>query len=590
MCNGHHSPLVRWGVTSQFLWTLSQWLLWLVVTSLLLPKTGVRAQNFTSPDSDLCRAAESAREKSAIFWSGGPLPGDWYQPCPVEWQVRSGSGSGWTAFQIQNGEVSGWRMTLRGERDAVLRDVIPHEVDHAVRASLCRQPLPRWLDEGCASLFESSESHAQLRQQLVASRKRLLTAESLNHMVYPASGTETTQLYAEGFSLVEYLLSRGTPRQLLQLQQSSQPPSRSLVQVYRQELPELLRDWHQWEEQRSARGSRCDCVNCSWHKSSNTPVTSPASQRSKPMLTIWTASWCGPCQRFRNDMATLPRFRQQLESQYQIVSRDIARSRQAAQLADIATVPTFETNGRRVTGYLGPDWLLQQLEIGTSPASLAPSKAVPDESPIKLPTQPTELNVKPLPLNLDAPSPPALLTPPLNPSTEPVSTPKVVPAHPEHPALAPPSPLIMQPSWGRILELVPTALTVLSTVGVIGGTAATGGVGGVALMILLKLLKRRATRLAQSKVSPNDSLSEGGAAHSIRAPFPRQLDEAGELLELRQSEGRVATLDTLRGMFLDDELEKLKSDSDPQVAALVRRIHEAVDSRVDEVAPLTTKA
>ena len=590
MCNSHHSPLVRWGVTSQFLWILSQWLVWLVVTALLLPKTGVWAQNFTSPDSDLCRAAESAREKSAIFWSGGPLPGDWYQPCPVEWQVKSGFGSGWTAFQIQNGEVSGWRMTLRGERDAVLRDVIPHEVDHAVRASLCRQPLPRWLDEGCASLFESPESHAQLRQHLVISRKRLLTPETLNQMDYPASGAETTQLYAEGFSLVEYLLSRGSPRQLLQLQQSRQPLSRSLVQVYRQELPELLRDWHQWEEQRSARGSRCDCVNCPWHKSSNAPVTSPANQHSKPTLTIWSATWCGPCQRFRNDMATLPRFRQQLESRYQIVSRDIARSSQAAQLANIATVPTFETYGRRVTGYLGPDWLLQQLGIGTIPAPLAPSKTVPDDSLIKPPTQPTEQNVTPPLRDLDITSHPAPVTPPPNQSPEPISTPKVVPAHIELPTTAPPSPIIMQPSWGRILELVPTALTVLSTVGVIGGTAATGGVGGVALMILLKLLKRRATRSAQGKVSPNDSLAEGGAAHSVRAPFPRQLDEAGELLELRQSEGRVATLDTLRGMFLDDELEKLKGDSDPQVAALVRRINEAVDSRVDEVAPLTTKA
>jgi hypothetical protein len=149
---------------------------------------------------------------------------------------------------------------------------------------------------------------------------------------------------------------------------------------------------------------------------------------------------------------------------------------------------------------------------------------------------------------------------------------------------------LISPPWGRILDLVPTALTILSTVGVIGGSAATGGVGGVALMILLKLWKRRATRSSQGKVSPSDSIVEGGAAPSLRAPFPRQLDEAGELLELRQSEGRVATLDTLRGMFLDDELEKLKSDPDPQIASVVRRIREAVDTRVDEVAPLTTKA
>ena len=51
----------------------------------------------------------------------------------------------------------------------------------------------------------------------------------------------------------------------------------------------------------------------------------------------------------------------------------------------------------------------------------------------------------------------------------------------------------------------------------------------------------------------------------------------------------MATLDALRGMFLDDELDKLKSESYPSRAAIVRQIRAAVDNRVDEVAPLTTK-
>ncbi|MFO1004828.1 MAG: thioredoxin family protein [Planctomycetaceae bacterium] len=588
----------RQSILAQVFWVLCHWLFRMATTSMLLPASGIWAQNFTSPDLDLCRAAETAREKSAVFWSGHPLPGNWYQPCPVEWQIRSGSGSGWTVFQIQNGEVFGWRMTLRGERNTVLNDVIPHEVDHAVRASLCRRALPRWLDEGCASLFESPESHDQLRQQLVTSQRRVLTAGTLDQMDYPVSGTETTQLYAEGFSLVEYLLSRGTPRQLLQVQQSPQPPSRSLVQVYHREIPELLHDWHQWEQQRSARGSRCDCVDCPWHRSPSTTVAPPTDQGAKPTLTIWSASWCGPCQRFHQDMATRPRFRQQLESRYQIVIRDIARSPQTAQQANITTVPTFEINGRRITGYLGPDWLLQQLEIATTPAPPAPSKPATNEPPATPPTPPTDQNDAPPEPKLDGPrllapntTPPPDSSPtaPSQPE-EPASAPELVPAQQQPDAVPPPVPLISPPPWGRILELVPTALTILSTVGVIGGSAATGGVGGVALMILLKLWKRRATRSSQGKASPSDSLVKGGAVPSLRAPFPRQLDEAGELLELRQSEGRVATLDTLRGMFLDDELEKLKSDSNPQVASVVRRIRDAVDSRVDEVAPLTTKA
>ncbi len=582
-----HLPINR----HQLLRSVRSELIRLLFASLLVPAAGVWAQNFSSPDPDICRAAEAARKQSALFWSGRPLPGDWYQPCPVVWQVRTGTGSGWTAFQIQNGEVFGWRMSLRGNRNTVFRDVIPHEVDHAVRASLCRRPLPRWLDEGCASLFESAESHAQLRLQLMTSQRRLLTSTTIDQMDYPASGSDTAQLYAEGFSFVEYLLSRGTPQEVLQLQQTQEPLSLSLVQVYRQELRQLLQDWHEWERGRVTLGTRCDCVQCPWHRSPATTDTPPGETKKAP-LTIWSATWCAPCQSFHRDLDTLPQFRKQLEAKFQLIERDIDRSPQAAQQANISTVPTFETGGRRITGYLGPDWLLQQLGASAPATPSDRSNSPSANSPGPAKDQEPDPKIPPLSASPDASQP--VVPAPFNPTPDQPSVhAPALTSEPEReakPAASLPTPLKSHPPWGRILELAPTALTILSTVGVIGGTAATGGVGGVALMILFKLLKRRATRTIQGKVTSNATTSEGGAAHNNRAPFPRQLDEAGELLGLRQSEGRVATLDTLRGMFLDDELEKLKSDSDPQVAAVIRRIRDAVDSRVDEVAPLTTKS
>ena len=578
------------GHRHQLLRSVRSVLIRLLFASLLLPAAGAWAQNFSSPDPDICRAAEAAREQSALFWLGRPLPGDWYQPCPVVWQVRTGTGSGWTAFQIQNGEVSGWRMSLRGNRNTVLRDVIPHEVDHAVRASLCRRPLPRWLDEGCASLFESAESHAQLRQQLMTSQRRFLTSTTIDQMDYPASGSDTTQLYAEGFSFVEYLLSRGTPQEVLQLQQTQEPLSHSLVQVYRQELPQLLQDWHEWERGRVTLGTRCDCVHCPWHRSPATTNTRPGANKKAP-LTIWSATWCAPCQNFHRDLDTLPQFRKQLEAKFRLIERDIDQSPQAARQANITTVPTFGTGSRRITGYLGPDWLLQQLSASTptTPKDQSNSPSANSSGPPS--NQEPNPKIAPLSSSPDAiqPAVPAPLNPtPGKPSTR-DPAPTSEPEREAKPAASLPTPLKSHPPWSRIFELAPTALTILSTVGVIGGTAATGGVGGIALMILFKLLKRRATRTVQGKVTSSATSSEGGAAHINRAPFPRQLDEAGELLGLRQSEGRVATLDTLRGLFLDDELDKLKSDSDPQVAAVIRRIRNAVDSRVDEVAPLTTK-
>ena len=74
-------------------------------------------------------------------------------------------------------------------------------------------------------------------------------------------------------------------------------------------------------------------------------------------------------------------------------------------------------------------------------------------------------------------------------------------------------------------------------------------------------------------------------------PLPRELDEAGELLRLRHREGRVAALDALRGMVLDDELERLAADSPHGSgdAAAAARLRTLVDDRVRQIAPLSVR-
>lgn len=518
--------------------------------------------NFTAPDAEFIRAAEIAREHSARFWSGEQLPGDWFAPCPIQWPQTTGPGSGWTSFQFQRGEVFGWQMTLRGERSQVLADVIPHEVDHAVRATLCRRPLPRWLDEGCASLFESADSHERLREVLRTAQCPLLTTTTLNESNYPTDERQLAQLYAEGFSLVEYLLTLGTPQDLLRVQQSEASPTQSLVQVYRIETPQLLANWQTWQRQRLRVGSRCDCVNCPYHRTRPGSTVEPA----KPRLTIWTAEWCEPCQRFHADWKANSQLRQTIESHYQVVVRDWDQDRSLANRSGISTVPTFQAEQREVQGYLGPDWLLEQLGLKPPRSEPRPSPAEPPPKTEHSPTVPSqEAPPKIAPLVIPT-GPPLLSLPPLTQHPEPP------PADTSRPSIG-----------GRLVALAPMVISVLTSLGVISGTAFTGGIGGVALMIVWRLIKRRATRAATSKAS------QGGTSGSA-APFPRELDEAGELLGLRKSEGRVATLDTLRGMFLDDELSKLHDSPDPTAAALAQKLRAAIDKRVDEVAPLTTRS
>jgi len=49
----------------------------------------------------------------------------------------------------------------------------------------------------------------------------------------------------------------------------------------------------------------------------------------------------------------------------------------------------------------------------------------------------------------------------------------------------------------------------------------------------------------------------------------------------------VGILDALRGMFLEDEIEKLKA-TNPEADSIINQLAEAIDRRVDDVAPLST--
>ncbi|MGE0374509.1 MAG: hypothetical protein AB7I48_12015 [Planctomycetaceae bacterium] len=140
---------------------------------------------------------------------------------------------------------------------------------------------------------------------------------------------------------------------------------------------------------------------------------------------------------------------------------------------------------------------------------------------------------------------------------------------------------------------MPFALSGLEVAGILGGTAATGGLGTIAFAAFWRLLRRRRLgkqvpwiRLATLSDAPN--AGEEADREVSRAPFPRRLDEARQLLALRQSEGRVATLDALRGMFLDDELAKLTSSGNDVEASIANSLKTAIDARVEEVAPLST--
>ena len=158
---------------------------------------------------EIARAAEYYRRELAIEWTGKPMP-DWGKPCPVHVKVgdRMGAG-GATTFSFDRGEVFGWKMEVQGSMQRILDSVLPHEVSHTIFACYFRRPLPRWADEGAATLVEhESERRRQTRtlSQVIRTSRRIPLRQLLTMTEYPTDMEDVLTLYAEGYSLADLLV------------------------------------------------------------------------------------------------------------------------------------------------------------------------------------------------------------------------------------------------------------------------------------------------------------------------------------------------------------------------------------------------
>ncbi len=157
------------------------------------------------------KAAELYRRQLAVFWLGKPLP-NWSRPCRIS--VREGAlgAGGQTTFQFVRGEVLNWRMQVQGTLERILDSVLPHEVNHTIFACHFRRPLPRWADEGAATLFEHrSEQLKQLAllNEVIRNKNEIISLRDLLSMKeYPQGQRPMLTLYAQGYALADFLVQQ----------------------------------------------------------------------------------------------------------------------------------------------------------------------------------------------------------------------------------------------------------------------------------------------------------------------------------------------------------------------------------------------
>lgn len=169
----------------------------------------------TAPTDEIAQqcalVAEECRERVAIEWLGKTLP-RWYRPCTVSVKVGQIGAGGKTEFSFDRGEVFGWRMSVQGTLERILDSVIPHEVSHTIFACHFRRPLPRWADEGAATLVEhESEQNRQrlMLKQVMNNGHRIPLKKLLAMKEYPTDMEGVLTLYAEGYSLADFLVQAG---------------------------------------------------------------------------------------------------------------------------------------------------------------------------------------------------------------------------------------------------------------------------------------------------------------------------------------------------------------------------------------------
>jgi hypothetical protein len=178
----------------------------------------VRTANFVieAPTEQIAQQvgqyAEIYRKEKAMQWLGQEMP-TWPEPLPVRVTILADRDGGATTFVYGSYGVQQQWMHIEGRLDKLLNSVLPHEITHTVFAQYFRCASPRWSDEGGSVLSEDQPErnrHDHLARDvlrvpgLFIPLKRLFILKD-----YPEDGEHLMALYAEGYSVSNFLVDKG---------------------------------------------------------------------------------------------------------------------------------------------------------------------------------------------------------------------------------------------------------------------------------------------------------------------------------------------------------------------------------------------
>ncbi|HMO36565.1 MAG TPA: hypothetical protein PKA06_11030, partial [Gemmatales bacterium] len=236
--------------------------------------------------------AERWRRDKALEWLGREMP-TWGKKCPLTVNITPSGSSGETRFAFDNGSILDQQMEVSGTLERILNSVLPHEITHTVFAYRFRKPLPRWADEGGSVLSEDEierRKHDDLIRRYLAKGNQAYRLRTLMTMMqYPSSGEDVITLYAEGYSVVRFLVESSNRQVFLDFLHDGMLPTvgwdRSLQKHYGlRNIEQLEQLWLKWmvswcspQARLNPQGSASTIV------ASNTGTTPPARADVAPV-------------------------------------------------------------------------------------------------------------------------------------------------------------------------------------------------------------------------------------------------------------------------------------------------------------------